>query len=197
MKIFLSVLVLIVCLQSWTKADDVSDFQIEGMSIGDSALNYFSKEELEKRKKYYRNTKSKKFYLTSVNSYKYENYDNIMFHFKDNDSSFIIHGISAAIWFSEEGIRNLDDCLKKRKKIDQELGELFKNLDREVSDNQVHSGDITGKSLTHNIRYWFKKGHNAGTSCYILSKEFGGTSHLKVMVNSNEFINWLNDVVYK
>ena len=39
-----------------------------------------------------------------------------MFHFKDNDSSFIIHGISAAIWFSEEGIRNLDDCLNERKK---------------------------------------------------------------------------------
>ena len=113
------------------------------------------------------------------------------------DSSFIIHGISAAIWFSEDGIRDLDDCLNERKKVDQELVKLFKNLDREVSDNQIHSGDITGKSVTHNIRYWFKKGHNAGTSCYILSKEFGGTNHLKVMVNSNEFINWLNNVVYK
>ena len=31
-----------------TKSDDnIRDFQIEGMSIGDSALNYFTKEELK------------------------------------------------------------------------------------------------------------------------------------------------------
>ena len=45
-KIFLSVLILIFSYQSWTKADDISDFEIEGMSIGDSALEYFNKEEL-------------------------------------------------------------------------------------------------------------------------------------------------------
>ena len=36
------------CFQSWTKADDISDFQIEGMSIGDSALVYFSEKEIKK-----------------------------------------------------------------------------------------------------------------------------------------------------
>ena len=40
MRIFLSVLILILNLQSWTKADDISDFQIEGMSIGDSLLKF-------------------------------------------------------------------------------------------------------------------------------------------------------------
>ena len=35
------VLVLIFSLQSWTKADDISEFEIEGMSIGDSLLDYF------------------------------------------------------------------------------------------------------------------------------------------------------------
>ena len=44
------VLVLTLSLQSWTKADDISDFQIEGMSIGDSALDYFSKKELKNKK---------------------------------------------------------------------------------------------------------------------------------------------------
>ena len=29
-----------------TKADDIRDFEIEGMSIGDSALNFFSKKDL-------------------------------------------------------------------------------------------------------------------------------------------------------
>ena len=45
MKIFISVLVLIF-IQSWIKADDIRDFEIEGMSIGDSALKYFSKNKL-------------------------------------------------------------------------------------------------------------------------------------------------------
>ena len=31
-------------------ADDISDFQIEGMSIGDSLLDYFSEEKIEEEK---------------------------------------------------------------------------------------------------------------------------------------------------
>ena len=42
MRVFIAVLVLIFSLQSWTKADDIRDFEIEGMSIGDSLLDYMS-----------------------------------------------------------------------------------------------------------------------------------------------------------
>ena len=48
MKIFLSVLILIFSLQSWTKADDIRDFEIEGISVGDSLLDYFSEETIKK-----------------------------------------------------------------------------------------------------------------------------------------------------
>jgi len=68
MRIFLLVVLLSFNLQSWTKADDVRDFQIEGMSIGDSALIYFNKAELIKRKEYYQNTDSKIFYMASISS---------------------------------------------------------------------------------------------------------------------------------
>ena len=40
MRVFIAVLVLIFSLQSWTKADDIRDFEIEDMSIGDSLLDY-------------------------------------------------------------------------------------------------------------------------------------------------------------
>ena len=46
MKILLSILVLIFNLQSFVKADDISEFEIEGMSIGDSLLDYFSEEDI-------------------------------------------------------------------------------------------------------------------------------------------------------
>ena len=48
MRLFITVFILIFSLQSWTKADDIRDFQIEGMSVGDSLLDYFSKDEIEK-----------------------------------------------------------------------------------------------------------------------------------------------------
>ena len=49
-KVFLSVLILTFSLQSWVKADDIKDFEIEGMSIGDSALDFFSESEIKSNK---------------------------------------------------------------------------------------------------------------------------------------------------
>ena len=46
MRVFIAVIVLIFSLQSLSKADDIREFEIEGMSIGDSLLDYFSEEEI-------------------------------------------------------------------------------------------------------------------------------------------------------
>ena len=48
MRVFIAVLVFIFSFQSWTKADDISNFQIEGMSLGDSLLDYMSEDEIKK-----------------------------------------------------------------------------------------------------------------------------------------------------
>ena len=167
------------------------------MSIDDSALDYFNKDELNERKEYYSNSNSRTFFLTNVYSSNFETYDNIMFHFKDRDPKYIIHSISAAIFFSDTGIKNKDECINERNKIDVELSKLFKNLNRTIRDNYKHDGDITGKSFTHDIFYWFEDGGNAAVSCNIYSKEFGGTNHLKVMVNSKDLVYWLQNVAYE
>ena len=44
MRVFIAVLFLIFSFQSVTKAEDIRDFEIEGISIGDSLLDYFSEE---------------------------------------------------------------------------------------------------------------------------------------------------------
>ena len=46
MRILLSILILLFSLQSLVWADDVKDFEIEGMSIGDSLLEYMEKKEI-------------------------------------------------------------------------------------------------------------------------------------------------------
>ena len=64
MRIFIAALVLIFSLQSWSKADDIRDFEIEGMSIGDSLLDYLSEEEIKSNKKFLYNSKKEvKFWL--------------------------------------------------------------------------------------------------------------------------------------
>ena len=58
MKVFIAVLVLIFSLQSLTKADDISEFEIEGISIGDSLLDIFTKKEIDSiEPTYYPNSK--------------------------------------------------------------------------------------------------------------------------------------------
>ena len=56
MKKFLAILILIFTLQTPSQADDIIDFQIEGMSIGDSALEYYTESKINSyEKEYYKN----------------------------------------------------------------------------------------------------------------------------------------------
>ena len=61
MKILLTLLVML--FSSSVFADDISDFQIEGISIGDSLLNYFSEEKIINSKQ---NDVVGKFYYTEL-----------------------------------------------------------------------------------------------------------------------------------
>ena len=47
MKRILFIILLILNIQLLVKADDIGDFQIEGMSIGDSLLNYMNVYEIK------------------------------------------------------------------------------------------------------------------------------------------------------
>ena len=80
MRIFLSVLVLIFNLQSWTNADDINEFEIEGISIGDSLLQFFSEKEINSNLANWYNDNE---YSTSLLSI--ENYET----YKDLDISFL------------------------------------------------------------------------------------------------------------
>ena len=50
MRIFVATIILIFSFQSLTKSDDVTSFELEGISIGTSLLDYFSEEEIIKNK---------------------------------------------------------------------------------------------------------------------------------------------------
>ena len=47
MNRLLLILIITFGFQSWTNADDIKEFEIEGMSIGDSLLDYFNLDEIK------------------------------------------------------------------------------------------------------------------------------------------------------
>ena len=50
MKIFLTVLFLLISVQSSTISNEPGDFEIEGISIGNSLLDFFTKDQIENEK---------------------------------------------------------------------------------------------------------------------------------------------------
>ena len=92
MKRLLLILILTFSFQSWTKADDIRDLEIEGMSIGDSLLDFYSEKEIKQSFVY--NYTSDKYetaqFLDSVNFIKY---DAVHINFLKADKKMIIQSI--------------------------------------------------------------------------------------------------------
>ena len=80
MKKPILIIVLGLFLITPSLADDISDFQIDGMSIGDSALDYFSEAEINKPKKAFYPSDDK-FFRIGLSS-KNDTYESVEFHFK-------------------------------------------------------------------------------------------------------------------
>ncbi len=170
-------------------ADNISEFQIEGMSIGDSLLNYFDKDyilrEFEIGKDEYGWTDQK---FTDVYKYGGMNlYDNVKFSVKRKDNNYIIYAITGQITYN-----NINDCLNKQKEIDSEFKYTFKNLKRYKYDHK-HSQDKTNKSHIYRIEYEFKTKDIIEIVCFDLSKNMKQPSGLDIGIKSWEYYNWLNN----
>ena len=102
-RIFLSVLILIFSFQSLTKADDIRDFEIEGMSLYESALNHFSKSFIKNNEEdYYKDNKYK---TATISSNKFEIYQQVQITYKSNDQKFTLIDINGIV------DKNYNDCL--------------------------------------------------------------------------------------
>ena len=122
----LIILILTFSFQSLTKADDIRDFEIEGMSIGDSLLDYFTQNEILNKINSYNDNgyiyKSRKFYsLTFYDNQKYKNYNAVQIILKDNDKKYKIHSISGINYYEF----NINDCYDQMEIITKELDECL------------------------------------------------------------------------
>ncbi len=101
-------LFMIFGLISWTNADDIRDFEIESMSLYDSALNYFSKSKIKNSEEDY--YKDKKYTTATISSPEFETYQQVQITYKYNDKKFILLDINGIV------DKNYQECLKEIKK---------------------------------------------------------------------------------
>ena len=189
MRVFITVLVLIFSLQSWTKADDISDLEIEGMSIGDSLLDYFSEKQIKNSiSDVYDDLDDKTFVMAGFSSseHVFETYDVIQITFKTEDKNYKIYGIAGKLMFYE----NIDACRKKQTEILKEISPFMKNSHK-VSETLKHSADPTGRSKIYSITWWFKSADLVALDCYDWHEDMPYADNLKVAADTKEFNDWL------
>ena len=181
-----------------TWADDIRDFQIEGMSVGDSLLDYFSEDKIKKNNRNYTQFTSSKFYVVGMD---YENsfkvYDVLDIYLKTNDKKYIIKGIAGVVYFT----KNINDCHKKKNDVVSELSPIVKTAEVDDTGTSAHPADKTGKSTTTDVYFDFKSGDSVIVGCFDWSKkmteEFNYADHLRVEIFTNELSNWLANEAFK
>jgi hypothetical protein len=151
MKRSLLILILTFSFQSFTKADDIRDFQIEGMSIGNSLLDYMTKKEIKKNIRNYVPATSK-YYITSFINLK--NYDSLDIYLKRNDKRYIIKSVIGFVFL------DFKKCKIKINKVSKEIDQLFVNTEKVDAGIVEHQYDKTGNSKEYQIAYLFNEDYD-------------------------------------
>jgi len=190
MKVFIAILILILSLQSLTKADDIRDLQIENMSIGDSLLKYFNIREINTYKIKIHNSDR---YTTIEINKNLNNYDYLQISFLTNDVKKKIARLDGVIIYKN----NIDMCYQKIEDIFKKIKSIVPNLNDEGKLTYKHSGDKTGKStITDHVLETNKK-DEIQIACYDYSKDYlNTTDHLRVGIRLIDYRNFLRNEAY-
>ena len=194
MKKLLALLILIFTLQTPSQADDIRDFQIDGMSIGDSLLDFLDKSEIKKT--YFTGTNSKTF-VSSYNIMNSKIYDGIQFHYKSLDKKFILHAISGILKYSN---KNIEKCHDKISVIFSELENMFPTAKIDKESLYNHPSDKKEESKVLESLFILNDGGEIKIACTMWSERMQSKhnwfSHLRVSVATAEFLKWLDKIYY-
>jgi hypothetical protein len=189
-------------------ADDISDFQIEGISIGDSLLDYMTEEEIlteiEETKDLYSHlnepNKYAEVYLSDTSSiytgglsfFVKHNPTSKYITNKNRNEKYIILSVRGMIDYIED----FDGCIVKRDEIIEELSMMFPNTQK-TEHFLKHSADPSGNSIDDEVNFEFDSGGYISLSCdnfeETLRIKKNWTEGLGVSISSIEMINWLSD----
>ena len=186
-------------------ADDISDFEIEGMSIGDSLLDYMTEEEIltemEKSKDIYSHLKEPNKYLEVYLFKDFSSYDKISFFVKNNSTNeyvtnknekYTVLFIRGLIDYNED----FDSCIAKRDEVVEVLSEMFQNEDQNEYKG-IHRGDPSGNSIIDGYIIGFSSGANIQAQCNNFEETWRiknkQTEGLSVAIVSDEIAKWFTN----
>ena len=138
MKKLLRITVLSMLLSIQVYADDINDVQIEGISIGDSLLNFASKENIDANKYDNQNSNDKYIIYKADKFIQIKQYDYLGVTIKKNDIKYIVSSLSGRIYY-----KNLNECYKTRKQIKRDLEKIIKFNDIEKKKYKSQDGKAT------------------------------------------------------
>ena len=190
MRIFLSILIIIFSLQTWTKADDIRDFEIEGMSIGDSLLQFFNEKEINSNlAEWYKDNE----YSTSLLSMEnYETYKDLDISFLSKDNEYKIVSLAA---IHVDASR--ENCKLIKKEIVNEIRQVTNNINVDFEERvEIHPVDSSGKSYVESSYFYYKNGDAIVVQCFFFSKNVNYDDGLKVSITTDEYVDWLEYKAY-
>ena len=193
-KLFLYI-ILIINFQSFSNANNISDFEIEGMSVGDSLLKFFSEKKIKEgahAKEFKDNTYTQTTFYPST----LETYEAITISYKTTDRKYIIVGLGGALTCKN----NIEKCYKKQNEIINDLKQMFPNLEVNGPVKKDLSWTNTG-STTNQTHMEFIDGDIIGVQSYEFSKEDRKNKNINHFLRVNIFIKeynyWLVNIAYK
>ena len=191
MKKLLAIIVLDLCFITSTYANDISDFQIEGISVGDSLLKHFKKSEIKKNEYFLEQAKENKEYKKFEKIKNSGLYNKVNASFKSSDQTYKTVTVEGIVWFKDD----ISSCLKKKDEIVKELSSLFKNQQSEDEGKRVHF--IDKNSYTHGYNIYFGNTNDwppdyITVTCYDWSKDLRYWDHLRVAIIKKEYSEWLD-----
>ena len=197
MKTIILVLTLIFSLQSLSKADNIREFEMEGISIGDNLLDHYNT--LGVTKKFIKNRKltyypkSKKFALTA-----YKNRGNFSTYYKlqftIDPTNYEIYKVGGFLEISSK-----NDCIIKQEKIIKDLIKTDASLTKFVDDFSKHPIDDTGESESNGIYLDLLSGDSIDVECYIWGEKLkyeGYEDNLRVNLSTKIITNFLINEAY-
>ncbi len=192
MKKLLAILVLSLCFITSSQSEDIRDFQMEGMSIGDSLLDYFSRSEIEshlEQKDLYKSFNTTTF--SSARSKKFESklktYNFMQVEVRRDDKNYPIIAMDAANIEMENENFDMNNCIKEAKKVVNEFKKMFgKSTKYQYDKMKKHKGDKSGKSITDSHFFIFKDDSFVNVGCNDWSEEVGWFDRLFISLVSKE-----------
>tara|TARA_Y100000294_G_scaffold128967_1_gene120662 strand:- start:438 stop:1067 length:630 start_codon:yes stop_codon:yes gene_type:complete len=174
MKKILGIVFLGFLLSTSVHSDNIKNFKIENISIGDSALDYFTESQLENGELDWFNYSYKE-YSTSLLSGK-DIYDWFKISYKNNGDDFIIEGLVGIVVKKKY---DHDKCNKELDAVALDISKLFKNTKQgkkqlyKVAYNPrkiFQEPNQSGKSIVTSISFDFKDEGKIILSCYNMDK---------------------------